>query len=133
MNNSFTPGSSQTPPQFYIKPPKKNYTWIWVTAIILAVAILFIAFVALISTIFSSDAPVDNGYAEPTDDFIAVIYIEGTIAASTEVSLFNSTASAYNHAYVMNTIEQLKYSKNNKGILLYIDSPGGEVYAVDEV
>lgn len=137
MNNSYTPGTSSAPPPpppFYVKPPKKNHTWLWVTAIIALVAVLFISFIVFIALLAGGDGDTDvNQYVEPTDDFIAVLYIEGTIAQSSEVSLFNSTVSSYNHAYVLSTIEQLKYSDTNKGIMLYIDSPGGEVYAVDEV
>ncbi len=55
---------------------------------------------------------------------IAVLYIEGVIEEA------NKT---YNQQWLMDTISQLKYDSRNKGILLYIDSPGGAVYQADEL
>ena len=134
MNNNYAPqNGAPKPPPIFINQPKKSYTWIWVTAIA-AVAIIAILFgVIFISAIGGSGNSQSNEFNAPTDDYVAVIHIEGTIASSTEVSLFNSSGAMYNHGYVLNVIEQLKYSDSNKGIMLYIDSPGGEVYAVDEV
>lgn len=60
----------------------------------------------------------------PSEDYIAKIYITGVIQNS------NKT---YNQEWLLNTIETLKEDKNNKGILLYIDSPGGSVYESDEI
>ena len=56
-------------------------------------------------------------------DFIAVIYIEGVIGTE------NKT---YNQEWILNTIKELKENSKNKGILLFIDSPGGTVYESDE-
>lgn len=136
MNNNYIPGNGvpQNPPPFFIKPPKKSYTWVWVTVAVALVFLLFIFGIIFISILgnSSSDDP-NNEFVEPSNDFIAVIPIQGTIASSSEVSLFNSTGAIYNHQYVLDTIENLKASETNKGIMLFINSPGGEIYAVDEV
>ena len=40
--------------------------------------------------------------------------------------------ATYNQAWLLNTIEDLTYDSANRGILLYVDSPGGTVYESDE-
>ncbi|MFR0902395.1 MAG: signal peptide peptidase SppA [Anaerovoracaceae bacterium] len=39
----------------------------------------------------------------------------------------------YNHQYILNAIDAMIYDDNNKGLILYINTPGGSVYASDEV
>lgn len=68
----------------------------------------------------------------PVEDFIAQIDIVGEIGPSTSGSLY-MTHSVYNHDLYMNLIDELMYADNNKGILLYVDSPGGTVYESDEL
>lgn len=67
----------------------------------------------------------------PSGSFIGVINIEGTIGASSATSWVSS--SAYNHDLYMDYIDQMEKASNNKGILLYVDSPGGAVYESDEI
>lgn len=57
-------------------------------------------------------------------DFIAKIYITGIIQDE------NKT---YNQKWLLDTINNLKDDEFNKGIILFIDSPGGSVYESDEV
>lgn len=56
--------------------------------------------------------------------YIAAVYIEGTIEDE------NKT---YNQDWLVSTIQDLQSDEKNRGILLYIDSPGGGVYQSDEV
>lgn len=58
------------------------------------------------------------------NDFIAALYIEGTIQES------NYT---YDQAWLLSTINSLKHNKNNSALAIFIDSPGGAVYQADEV
>lgn len=67
----------------------------------------------------------------PNEDFIGVMNIEGEIAASSD-SAFKSD-SGYNHELYMNYVDQMEKSDKNKGILLYVNSPGGAVYQTDEM
>lgn len=55
--------------------------------------------------------------------YIAAVYIEGTIQQS---------GQDYDQNWLLNTISSLKEDKNNVGIALYVDSPGGAVYQADE-
>ena len=58
------------------------------------------------------------------NEFIAALYIEGTISSA------NST---YNQKWLLSTINSLKKNENNAGIAVFINSPGGAVYQADEV
>ena len=68
----------------------------------------------------------------PMEPFVGVINIVGTIQASGTESLWGD-GSEYNHDMYMTYIDQMKNSSLNKGILLYVDSPGGTVYESDEL
>lgn len=57
-------------------------------------------------------------------DFIAALYIEGTIAEANQ---------NYNHKWLMNTIQSLKNNDRNAALAVFINSPGGAVYQADEV
>lgn len=67
----------------------------------------------------------------PSDDFIGVINIVGEIGPSSDNMW--SSSSGYNHSLYLNYIDQMEKSSKNKGILLYVDSPGGTVYESDEM
>lgn len=67
----------------------------------------------------------------PSDDFIGVINIKGEIQPNSDNVW--STSSGYNHNLYMKYIEQMEDSAKNRGILLYVDSPGGTVYESDEM
>lgn len=56
--------------------------------------------------------------------YIAALYIEGVISNA------NST---YNQEWILDTIARLKKDKRNRGIALFLDTPGGAVYETDEV
>lgn len=68
----------------------------------------------------------------PTEDFVGVLNIVGTIQASSNNSSWTSSGQ-YDHDLYMSYIEQLEEADNNKGILLWVDSPGGTVYESDEL
>lgn len=61
----------------------------------------------------------------PMEEYIATIYVRDEIS---------ETASGfYDHNYILNTIDDLENDENNKGIILWVDTPGGTVYASDEL
>lgn len=57
-------------------------------------------------------------------DYIAKIYITGVIQEANDT---------YNQEWLLSTINELKDDPANKGIILFLDSPGGTVYESDEV
>jgi len=60
-----------------------------------------------------------------SDNNIAVLRVVGTISQQPN--------SGYNQQYFLNSIDKITKDKKNRGILLYIDSPGGAVYESDEL
>lgn len=74
----------------------------------------------------------DDFYSEvelPTEEHIGIINIVGEIGASDSLT----SAEEYNHDMYLDYIEKMEKSKKNKGILLYVNSPGGTVYESDEM
>ncbi len=70
----------------------------------------------------------------PVEDFIGVVNVVGTIQASSGSAGWTDLGSGeYDHDLYMSYIDKLEESDNNKGILLYVDSPGGTVYESDEL
>lgn len=59
----------------------------------------------------------------PEEDYIARIYISGVIEEANR---------SYNHRWLIDLVEKLEKDEHNKGIILYLDSPGGSVYESDE-
>lgn len=68
----------------------------------------------------------------PRSDYIAVVSIQGTIQQQTAASLFEA-AEGYQHITTLEYIDRLMADGYNKGILLYVDSPGGTIYESDEL
>ena len=72
------------------------------------------------------------GYDTPNYDYIAIVNVVGTIQEQTATGIFE-VAEGYQHTTTMEYLDQLMYDSYNKGILLYIDSPGGAVYESEEL
>ena len=86
-----------------------------------------------VSPSFSSANPTGNpsgyssnkdGYSFKGDEYIAALYVEGTIEDE------NTT---YNQKWLLSTINKLTHDSNNVAIAMYVNSPGGGVYQADEV
>lgn len=60
----------------------------------------------------------------PQGNYVAKLYITGVITDETRT---------YNQEWILDTISDLAEDKNNVGIMLYMDTPGGGVYQSDEV
>ena len=109
----------------------------WVKALIIIAAV--IAGIAILTTgcnktvdriassfvgsVFSgADNSVTTGFGH---DYIGVVNITGTIS--------EDSGGTYNHQYILNSIDAMIADNENKGILLYLDTPGGSVFASDEL
>ena len=75
----------------------------------------------------------ESSIALPQKDFIGQINIVGTIAETSSVPNSLSDGTEYRHDYYLKYIDTMEQSKYNKGIFLYVNSPGGTVYASDEL
>lgn len=62
-------------------------------------------------------------FGKTSKDYVAALYIEGVIQEENQT---------YNQKWLLNTISTLKNDKKNKGIAVFINSPGGTVYEADE-
>ena len=78
---------------------------------------------------------VDSGAFEPTfpdEPFLAKLDIEGTIMEDSAGGLV-AAATDFDLDYILDYIDRLTECESNVGIVLFIDSGGGEMKASDEV
>lgn len=68
---------------------------------------------------------------EPANN-VALIPIVGSIGGTT-YDAFGNPSGSYVHNRVLRYIKDMTNSETNKGIFLYVDSPGGSVFESDEV
>ncbi|WP_239254938.1 signal peptide peptidase SppA [Listeria ilorinensis] len=79
-----------------------------------------------LSSILSTNELTENVIEKGDHDKIAVLSVEGTIQDTGEAaSLLNS--AGYQHSFFMEQLETIKHDSTVKGILLYVNSPGGGV------
>lgn len=73
----------------------------------------------------------ENDYSNISGDYIGVLYIEGTISG--EDSSDYLSGSGYNHQWTLNAIDDAIENTDNKGLIIFVNSPGGGVYESDEI
>lgn len=118
---------NQPPP-----PRRHSLTWLWVTLAVLACVILLIVWLSSLSARFSgalAEAEMESAIAEP---YIAALYVEGEMTVA-DSSAYPYYSNAYDQQFYLATLDELMEDEHNAGLLLYIDSPGGEVLAADEL
>ncbi|MDD6881778.1 MAG: signal peptide peptidase SppA [Firmicutes bacterium] len=109
----------------YAPRRKKIPTWIKALIIIAAVVIGVMFVATACSNIipdFGSDNTVSTGFGH---DYIGTVHVEGTID--------ESGGDTYNHQYLLNAIDAMIADGENKGMILYVNTPGGSVFASDEL
>ena len=105
--------------------------WAIIVIIVAAVVAIAVAVVALsISGIFASNQETRT-FSGPSSQYIARIKIVGEIGGG--ANRFVSSDSSYHHKWTMQTIDALIGDTYNKGICLWLDTPGGAVYESDEL
>lgn len=110
-------------------PGKKRNKGLIVFLIILAVFLAIAAFTAVSG--FFSDSGSDNYGYNLSEEHLSVLKITGTIENGGSSSVYE--ASSYNQEWLLGMIESITGEEENRGIILYLDTPGGSVYATDEV
>ena len=90
--------------------------------IFIVLVVLIILIIAL-SGLFSGNSPNEKNIIPMS--YVAVLSVDGVISPE--------DTGSYNHKWLLETIEELKSDKSNKGIILKINSPGGSVYESDEL
>lgn len=58
------------------------------------------------------------------DEYVAALYIQGVIQQENQ---------DYNQTWLLSKIKDLKNDSRNRGIVIYMETPGGAVYQADEV
>lgn len=106
---------------------KRKLTGIFIFVGIIAVIVL----IAILGSKYGSGDGTGNSY--PSDDFIAQVDVKGTIAANSNSTGLFGSVQEYNHNWTVNTIDELIDEDSNKGLLLYVNTPGGSVYETDEL
>lgn len=87
------------------------------------------------SLLDSSGEEITGGYIfdAPDYEYIGVVNVKGTIQEQSEDLGFLDDEDEYKHDTTLEYIDALMSDENNRGILLYVDSPGGTVYESEEL
>ncbi|MCQ2554957.1 MAG: signal peptide peptidase SppA [Clostridia bacterium] len=132
--SAYEPKPEPAAVEYAVKKEKKGIPGFVKAILIIAaviIGVIIIATVVLdrvensIGSIFGTGTSSNNVVLGYKEDYIATVYVEDEIAST--------TAGLYNHEYIMNAIDALKDDEKNKGLILWIDTPGGSVYASDEL
>lgn len=118
ISGSFIPGNTTT------KKRKKIPSWVKAIIIVLTIVLGLFILGAGCSSIFSN-TPSNQVITDFGYDYIGTIYIEDTID--------EYGSGLYNHQYLLNAIDAMMEDDENKGMILYVNTPGGSVYASDEL
>lgn len=120
---------------------KKQWIWLVVAVVLFAAAGTLSVVVntwsgsRLSSAVTTVEADLWTGEesvsAFPEEDFVAVVDIQGTIMGTDDVT--GALTEGFDLSYTLDYIERLMECESNAGILLNIDSGGGEMGASDEV
>ena len=120
----------------YQKKRSKTSVILPVIAIVLAVVFLFSSVFSVVLRLFSGAVTVGRGTS--SDDslnfkspYIAELSVNGVIQGDTTDSL--TSQATYHHSWTVNKIKALKADTNNKGLIMYVNTPGGAVYEADEL
>lgn len=123
------PGGPQNPGS------KKKFTWkrgMFIFVIILAIIIVAAIAMNYVSHNGSgTDALGDGDTVDFNKPYIGMLHVDGTISESDSSSLLSS--STYHHQWTLNCIDDMIDDKDNKALILFVNSPGGSVYASDEL
>ncbi len=118
-------GFSAAPPPLPTQQKKRSKAPIIIAVTVAAIVI--IALMVLVTYGIFNAVGTDFGGSG-----LDIVYVEGTIAEDSSSGLF-ATDTGYGHNFIIDTIDALIENENSKGILVYINSPGGAIYQTDEV
>ncbi len=116
------------------KKKKKRKIWPFVILGVLAVGFAaFILFVILIIFIIALSSTSTSVFPSFDEKYVAVLHINDEISGDYVTTSMYGQTNNYDQVYLVDTICSLVDDENNAGLMLYIDSPGGEVLATDEL
>lgn len=98
---------------------------------VIILIVIIAAFLGICGIVYAvSDSSSEPGYNLNTEHFTQ-INITGTIDNAGSSAIYET--ASYNQEWVLGMIESSAKEPMNRGIILYLDTPGGSVYATDEV
>ena len=112
----------------------KRTTWYWIIGVALVLLLICGGFVGLgLLVAGSMSGPSSDGLA--FGDAVAIVRVEGIILAgeAPAPSPFGGDTGAAYSQQVIDRLEQASEDDSVKAIILYVDSPGGSVFASDEI
>jgi protease-4 len=99
------------------------------TGLIIFICIILAALAIAALSVVNLNAGQGQGQRLParikrvSGEYIACVYLSGVIEENNR---------SYSQEWLLSTIESLREDRNNLGIILFVDSPGGTVYEADE-
>ena len=117
---------------FVLKQDEKKKLKGWQKGLLI-LALIMICIVGLVSGCSRLISGIDLGLSESGNEvaadfdheYIGALHIEGTID--------EYGTGTYNHQYLLNAIDAMASDSNNRGMILHVNTPGGSVYASDEL
>ncbi len=91
------------------------------------VIIFFVILIAVILMGWFLANLTKNTDVAPKDEHITILHVEGTIQPD------SYGVTDYSQEWMLEQIEDARLDDNNKGLILFINTPGGTVYETDEV
>lgn len=116
------------PPGGVAMPPMGRKKSIKKPLIIFGCILLAMIFLGVACSSLTTDK--DDKFADISEDHISVLYIDGTIGATDESAY---SASTYDHEWTLARLDDAIQNPNNKGLILFVNTPGGGVYETDEI
>jgi len=124
----------QYPPQ---PPRKRSLAWLWITLIVLVVLAALIWWISTLPRRVYGGFGNPEAAAEIAEPYLAALYVEGDMTVYDDGDYLPGYGGyggyRYDHQYLLDTIDALMADDLNAGLVLYVDSPGGQVLAADEL
>ena len=110
-------------------PKKKNLWWLWVL-----IGLVVLALIGVLIYGLSQRGTDRGGAAAETGPYVGVLDVTGTMMVeSAPQNPLLGTDGEYDQEFLLDAVEEMMNDPLNRGILLYLDTPGGEVMAADEL
>ncbi len=111
---------------------KNRKTWYWIIGLTLALLIICGGFVGLGILVANSLGDDSDGLA--FGDAVAIVRVEGVIVpGEAPPNPFGGSAAGAYSQRVIDHLQQAEGNEDVKAVILHVDSPGGSVYASDEI
>ncbi|MDR1778531.1 MAG: signal peptide peptidase SppA [Clostridiales Family XIII bacterium] len=99
-----------------------------IVGILLGLFVVMFGFVAMMKSALGLSGS-SGELIYPSEEYIGRVMIVGEIGAYDDP--YTSSYESYHHNFTMNAIDDMMYDSLNRGLFLYVDTPGGTVYESD--